>query len=297
MIRIGTCGWSYKDWIGAFYPESMRGKRGGWLEYYGKYFPTVEIDSTYYSIPGERTIQAWIAKGRRMEGFDFSLKMHKDVTHMRILKDGARAADAAREFENTVVSPLEDENLLASVLIQLSPRFKIEENEDGLMRLAAVLDALDTDRHDYVVEFRHKSWLESSGSDYVPIVKDLMSSKNVAICSLDSPYFPRTDTSTADHAYIRFHGKNYDIWWKDDEHIRDHRINRYDYLYKEEELERWIPAIKEFDSKSENTRIYFNNHGKAKAAKNAFQLMDRLDIPHAEKDINIKEQFTLESFG
>ncbi|MCK4456003.1 MAG: DUF72 domain-containing protein, partial [Thermoplasmata archaeon] len=67
MIRIGTCGWSYKDWIGAFYPESMRDKRGGWLEYYGRYFPTVEIDSTYYSVPGERTIQAWIAKGKRMD--------------------------------------------------------------------------------------------------------------------------------------------------------------------------------------------------------------------------------------
>ena len=297
MIRIGTCGWSYKDWIGAFYPESMRDKRGGWLEYYGRYFPTVEIDSTYYSVPGERTIQAWIAKGKRMEDFDFSLKMHKDVTHMRILKDGERAASAAKEFEDAVVRPLAEECLLASVLVQLSPRFKVEGDEGSLRRLEIVLDALNTDRYDYVVEFRHKSWLDSSGYDYLPGVRDLLSSKNVAVCSLDSPYFPRTDTSTADHAYIRFHGKNYDIWWKGEKQIKDHRINRYDYLYKEEELEKWVPTIKEFDSKAEKTRIYFNNHGKAKAAKNAFHLMDRLGIPHQEKEIRIKEQFTLQSFG
>ena len=107
----------------------------------------------------------------------------------------------------------------------------------------------------------------------------------------------KAETSTADHAYIRFHGRNYDIWWKGEEQIKDHRINRYDYLYKEEEMEKWIPTIKEFDSRSENTRIYFNNHGKAKAAKNAFWLMDKLDISHKRKEINIKEQFTLESFG
>jgi uncharacterized protein YecE (DUF72 family) len=296
MIRIGTCGWSYKDWIGAFYPEPMRSKRGEWLEYYGKYFPTVEIDSTYYSVPGERTIQAWIAKGKRMEDFDFSLKMHKDVTHMRILKDGKRAANAAKKFEEVVVSPLAEEDLLASVLIQLSPRFKVEEDERGLERLGVVLDALDTDAHDYVVEFRHKSWLDPSGYDYLPGVRELVSAMNVAVCSLDSPYFPRTDTSTADHAYIRFHGRNYDIWWKGEEQIKDHRINRYDYLYREEELEKWIPTIKEFDSRTEKTRIYFNNHGRAKAAKNAFQLMDKLGIPHAQKDVNIREQFTLESF-
>ncbi|MFQ6106940.1 MAG: DUF72 domain-containing protein [Thermoplasmata archaeon] len=297
MIRIGTCGWSYKDWIGTFYPESMRDRRGGWLEYYGKFFPTVEIDSTYYAVPGERTIQAWIAKGKRMQDFDFSLKMHKDITHMRILRNGERAATAAKEFETTVVRPLAENSLLASVLIQLSPRFKVEEGGGSLDRLKAVLETLDTDKHDYVVEFRHKSWLDDSGYDYLPSVRELLSQRNVAVCSLDSPYFPKTETSTADHAYVRFHGRNYDIWWKGEEQIKDHRINRYDYLYKDEELDMWIPTIREFDSRAEKTRIYFNNHGKAKAARNALQLMDRLDIPHRKKEIRIKEQFTLESFS
>jgi uncharacterized protein YecE (DUF72 family) len=297
MMRVGTCGWSYKDWIGPFYPESMRDKRGGWLEYYGEFFPTVEIDSTYYTVPGERTIQAWIAKGKRIGNFDFSLKMHKDVTHMRILKDGERAAAAAKDFERNVVQPLAENTLLASVLIQLSPRFKYEESEESLRHLETVLDRLDTDKHDYVVEFRHKSWLDSSNYDYLPGVRDLLTLKNVAVCSLDSPYFPRTETSTANHAYVRFHGRNYDIWWKGEEQMKDHRINRYDYLYKEEELEKWIPTIKEFDSKAEKTRIYFNNHGKAKAARNAFDLMDGLGIPHRKKEITIREQFTIESFG
>jgi uncharacterized protein YecE (DUF72 family) len=45
MLRVGTCGWTYKDWIGPFYPQDIRDMRGKWLEYYGEFFRTVEIDS------------------------------------------------------------------------------------------------------------------------------------------------------------------------------------------------------------------------------------------------------------
>ncbi|MFQ6061143.1 MAG: hypothetical protein ACE5KV_07625, partial [Thermoplasmata archaeon] len=62
------------------------------------------------------------------------------------------------------------------------------------------------------------------------------------------------------------------------------------------ELDRWVPQIKEMDSRSEKTRIYFNNHGKAKAAKNGFYLMEKLGIPHRKKEVHIREQYTLESF-
>jgi uncharacterized protein YecE (DUF72 family) len=122
MIRVGCCGWTYKDWIGPFYPQEISSQRGKWLEYYGEFFPTVEIDSTYYSVPGERTVAAWVAKGQRIGDFDFSLKMHRDVTHSKILRDAKEAARKAKEFEDGVITPLAENNLLGSVLIQLSPR-------------------------------------------------------------------------------------------------------------------------------------------------------------------------------
>lgn len=298
MIRVGCCGWTYKDWIGPFYPENMRGQRGKWLEYYGEFFLTVEIDSTYYSVPGERTVAAWIAKGHRIGDFDFSLKMHRDVTHSKILQDAEEAARKAVEFENGVISPLAENNLLGSVLIQLSPRFKRHGPpvDDNIETLRVLLDALKVDEYNYVVEFRHRSWLDEGGKEYSEDLAEMLRERNVAVCIIDSPYFPGTKEATADHSYVRFHGRNFDIWWKKEKDVTDHRINRYDYLYSKEELDRWVSQLKEMDSRLDKTRVYFNNHGKAKAAKNGFYLMDELGIPHKKKEIQIREQFTLESF-
>jgi uncharacterized protein YecE (DUF72 family) len=94
---------------------------------------------------------------------------------------------------------------------------------------------------------------------------------------------------------VRFHGRNYDIWFKD-EPEDDYRLNRYDYLYAHQELEPWVPRLTEIVSNSDRARIYFNNHGNAKAVKNAFQMMDLLGVQHDEKDIDIQDQMRLGTF-
>jgi uncharacterized protein YecE (DUF72 family) len=43
-------------------------------------------------------------------------------------------------------------------------------------------------------------------------------------------------------------------------------------------------------------RVYFNNNGKAKGARNAFQLMSMLGLPHREKEIPVQDQTTLGTF-
>ena len=60
-ILVGCSGWSYDDWIGRFYPHSLARKRGDWLAYYARFFPTVEINSSFYQPPGERQILSWIS--------------------------------------------------------------------------------------------------------------------------------------------------------------------------------------------------------------------------------------------
>ncbi len=47
-LKIGTSGWSYKDWVGTFYPKTQS-KTFDWLEYYTEYFNAVEVNSTYYT--------------------------------------------------------------------------------------------------------------------------------------------------------------------------------------------------------------------------------------------------------
>jgi uncharacterized protein YecE (DUF72 family) len=293
---IGCSGWSYDDWVGRFYPGDLAKKKGEWLSFYSKYFPTVEINSTFYRVPNEFMVRSWIERGKQRMGFQFSVKLPQLVTHESILKDNAEAAaNQAASFEQICVKPLADEGLLGGVLIQLTPYFKLD-GKQSLGKLRSLFGILDTDSHDYAVEFRHRSWLNERGNELAADVLETLQEFNVANVIVDGPGFPVTRSLTSKHAYIRFHGRNYDIWFKD-EAEDDYRINRYDYLYPLEQLDPWKPRLQEIIANCEVARIYFNNHGRAKAVKNAFQMMDLLGIAHEEKDIDIQDQKKLGEFG
>ncbi|KUK44070.1 MAG: Uncharacterized protein XD72_1523 [Methanothrix harundinacea] len=72
---------------------------------------------------------------------------------------------------------------------------------------------------------------------------------------IDCPGHYPGKTLTADHAYLRFHGRNYDIWYRREKEA-DHRLDRYDYLYDKDQLERWIPRIKEADLRTTKVRMF-----------------------------------------
>jgi len=293
---IGCSGWSYDDWVGRFYPGDLAKRKGEWLSFYSKYFPTVEINSTFYRVPNEFMVRSWIERGKQRMGFQFSVKLPQLVTHESILKDNAEAAaNQAASFEQICVKPLADEGLLGGVLIQLTPYFKLD-GKQSIGKLRSLLGILDTDTHDYAVEFRHRSWLNERGNELAADVLETLQEFNVANVIVDGPGFPVTRSLTSKHAYVRFHGRNYDIWFKD-ETENDYRINRYDYLYPLDQLDPWKLRLEEIVANCEVARIYFNNHGRAKAVKNAFQMMDLLGIAHEEKDIDIQDQKKLGEFG
>jgi len=329
-ILIGCSGWSYDDWVGRFYPNELAKKRGEWFSYYAKYFRTVEINSTFYRPPGELLVQSWINKAQGREGFEYSLKVPQLVTHESLVDGNVdKAVFWARSFEKTCIEPLDEAGCLGGVLLQLSPYFKnVGPALDDLIRL---LDSVSREGIDYAVEFRHSSWLaESSGSGYRkrglsgtndaivdasrsrsectptaagrneidPVVLDALRDRNVANVLLDGPGLQESTKQTADHAYIRFHGRNYDIWYKGEkEREPDHRLNRYDYLYQKEQLDSWVPRIREAELKAAKVRVYFNNHARAKSVRNAFLLMDLLCIEHPAKEIRLQDQFTLGEFS
>lgn len=115
---------------------------------------------------------------------------------------------------------------------------------------------------------------------------------------LDGPSQPVTKEQTANRAYVRFHGRNADIWFGQEKEEEDHRLNRYDYLYEKKQLDPWVPSMNEAAIKAAKVRVYFNNHARAKAIKNAFQLMDMLlgEHAHKHKDIKLQNQFMLGEF-
>ena len=146
-IRLGTQGWTYPDWVGPFLPEGSRPPRH--LTLYASAFDTVEVDSTFYALPTERTVRSWVERSR--PGFVFSLKLPREITHDRRLRDAARPLS---EFIERV-RLLEDR--LGPLLIQLGPDFAPTEEA----ALFSFLDLLPADLH-FAVEFRQRGWITGS---------------------------------------------------------------------------------------------------------------------------------------
>jgi uncharacterized protein YecE (DUF72 family) len=69
-IRIGTCSWADEALSKYFYPPKLPAKER--LAYYAQFFDTVEVDSTYYRLPGESMVQGWA--DRTPDGFTMHVK-------------------------------------------------------------------------------------------------------------------------------------------------------------------------------------------------------------------------------
>lgn len=241
-MLLGTCGWSYQEWVGLFYPNNRVSK----LPFYAKVFDTVEVDSSFYRMPTKSMVKGW--EKATGPSFKFSLKLPKTITHDRKLEG---VEDELEAFLG-VIKPLQDAGKLGCLLVQLGPDFAFDRAD----KLESFLEALPEDVH-FAVEFRHESWNRKE-------TWDLLRRHNVANTVTDSPIeFLANPVVTAGHAYVRWHGRGKKIW--------------YDYNYSEEELLSWAEKIRVIMSKATTTYAYFNNHYNAKAPTNALQLLQITD--------------------
>src|SRR5436305_12391158 len=143
-IRLGTCAWSYEEWSGAFYPADLPSDR--WLEFYARYFPAVEIDSTFYHAPSESSVLRWIES--TPASFRFTCKLPRSITHACKLRD---CAPELNEFL-TAIEPLAAK--LSVILIQLPPSFAAKEGQPILRKF---IEQLPRD-YRFAIEFRHPGW-------------------------------------------------------------------------------------------------------------------------------------------
>ena len=88
-LWVGTSGYSYKPWLGNFYPERLAAKE--MLRFYAARLPAVEINNTFYRLPKETVLQTW-AEQVPAE-FRFVLKAPQRITHVKRLKDAAAEVD------------------------------------------------------------------------------------------------------------------------------------------------------------------------------------------------------------
>jgi uncharacterized protein YecE (DUF72 family) len=183
-MRLGTCGWSFPDWKGVFYPTGTKDE----LAFYATRFDAVEIDSTWYRIPSARTVASW--HRRTPDGFLFCPKLPGEITHERMLEG---AEDLVAAFLD-VIAGLQEK--LGPILVQLHPSF----HADQFPKLEAFLSELPQEFR-YVVEFRHRSWVK------VPEALALLRSLSVGLAMAHHPWYPRFQEATADFAYLRLLGR------------------------------------------------------------------------------------------
>jgi uncharacterized protein YecE (DUF72 family) len=277
QLRIGTAGWSYKDWEGIFYPPGMSRRKIHPLEYLARFFDTTEINTSFYGPLKPELAKLWCRKVTGVnQKFLFTAKLYRAFTHSPIAvmeptsAATIRPTDEDEKLTREGLDAIADEGKLGALLIQFPVSFKNTSlNRDYLAQL--LRQFIEYPR---VVEVRHSSWND-------PATLASFAQENVGFCNIDQPILGRslapTEHVTGAIGYIRLHGRNYEHWFADNASDSGDRkpgsVNdRYNYLYNERELSGWKDRILNIAEKAQATYVITNNHFESKAGVNALEL-------------------------
>ncbi len=186
-IHIGTSGWSYQHWRGAYYPPGLAARH--WLRHYASQFQTTEINGSFYRLPTTDTVEQWLAQVP--EDFIFCPKMSRYLTHMKKLKDPEEPLQ--RFF--SIFEPMRGR--MGPVLLQLPPMLPFQYD-----RTEYFFELLKQEYRDqaFVLEVRHPGWLE-------PDALSLLLRYDIGfVISQSQDAFPYLEAITSKQVYVRFHG-------------------------------------------------------------------------------------------
>lgn len=281
-VLVGTASWTDPTITSSdvFYPATVRTPEER-LRYYASRFPLVEVDSSYYAIPAAKVAQAWVARTPR--DFTFDVKAHALMTGQpsevsRLPRDIREALPAELKAKARVygeqlpaelldevwarfmdaLAPLKVNGKLGAVLLQF-PRWIVPSKkaaaliEDAARRLGDVPGA---------VELRNHRWFERT--ERTSRVLDFLRAQGLAHVMVDGPpglessVPPVIATTTPTLAIVRLHGRRSDLWEKP----RVPTVERYRYLYDDQQLEEWVEPILDVARQTQRTHVLLNNcHG------------------------------------
>ena len=283
-LYLGTCGWSYPKgagrWDGVFYPDGLSDRDK--LSFYARYFNAVEVNSSFYRPPSPEAAKAWAKKVP--SHFRFSAKLWQKFTHPKMFEQAtgevARLSEEDFEVFTAGLAPLAEAGRLGVLVAQFPASFKPDEGSlDYLMDL---IRRFRKAGFRLAVELRHRDWTDAGkaqgrSTPSVPPVQSLLEDEEVAWVMIDEPKF-RTSIRgvplTGQLGYFRFHGRNYQQWWR-----HESGDDRYNYLYTRAQQDRLASDVREVADKVQDTYVFYNNHYRAKAVVNAVQLQLALGQP------------------
>ncbi len=256
MIRFGVAGWDYKDWWGPVYPAT-RPRGFDPLSYLSQYYDVIEVNSTFYGAGSPKAAADWVRRVSHSSRFQFTAKLWKRFTHDRETAWTGGEVDQVRAS----LEPIAQAGRLGCLLAQFPWSFKRSpETEEWLGDVIRTFES-----YPLAVEVRHASW--NSADFYASL-----SERQVGVVNIDQPLFNNSIAPgarvTAGVGYVRLHGRNYGNWFRDSAESHE----RYDYLYKEDELKSWLDRIHEVAQHARNTYVVANNHFVGQAPANAAML-------------------------
>lgn len=285
MILVGTAGWADRDLIASgWYPPSA-GSPASRLAYYAERFPLVEVDSSYYAIPAERTVRGW---AQNSSGLVLDAKAYSLLTGQRTRSASLPAQlralaqrdwitagsvspallDAAWETFHACFEPLRQTGRLSRVLLQFPPAYVF-----GARGLRLVADALEHCRPLRAsVEWRHPSWFEPENRERS---LSLLREYDAAFVCVDMPQshpdsVPPLLAVTSDTAVIRLHGHS-SRW------IGGSKEERYRYEYPAAELADWASRARRLAEQADDVHVVVNTCCAGTAQQSAAHLRDLLD--------------------
>jgi len=283
-IRIGASAWTFADWQGTFYPADL--PQSHWLQFYARYFPAVEIDSTFYGPPAENAIRRW--SELTPASFRFSCKLPREITHVCRLRDCSAEMTAFLR----AIAPLAPK--LQAILIQLPPTFT---PKDGRTAVRKFLSQLPRDFR-FAIEFRHPEW-------HRPQIINLL--EKYRVCWVWSDTSPLNERNlapfeflphTTDFLYLRLLGDYSTKYDGEGKHV-----HRYEKLLwkREASLESWSLKIGRHLADVRNVWAFAGNHFEGFAPETCQRLAQRLgyELPlpsEADKVLTEQDRAQLDLF-
>ena len=267
---VGTSGWIYDHWKGAFYPPKLASRRC--LTYLAERLPSVEVNGTFYSLTRPSACERW--RESVPPDFVFALKGSRYITHM--LKLGNFRAPLANFFASGV---LRLGRMLGPVLWQLPPQLPFRPDRADAFFAALPRTVRDAEkwarRHDsrttgraaltapdgkdtrlmHAVEIRHGSWLSDEALR-------LLERRSIALVAADTASrHPLSLVRTSrEMAYVRLHGAR----------------RLYEGRYTEDELQEWARRCRAWASEGARVAVYFDNDRGAAAPLDAVRMWEIL---------------------
>jgi len=291
-VLVGISSWTEPTLIksGRFYPPDVTTAEER-LRFYAERFPVVEVDSTFYALPNEKTAALWVE--RTPSHFVFNVKAFALLTQHpappeRLPKDLRERVEAGSggnvyfkdlkpkdkeeiwERFRAGLQPLQDAKKLGAIVFQFPkwflpnpPAYRFMEDLREWLPDAAL-----------AVEFRQQAWMSEVRRERVlQFLKD----HGLAYVAVDEPQgfassVPPVTAVTAPLAMVRFHGRNRETWEKKGISTAE----KFRYLYDRSELASWVARVRELAQQAQEVHAVFNNCYGDYAVQNAHDFTEML---------------------